>query len=70
MASSPDHATPWLVELATVQRNTGPHPGGAFYDEHAQMTYLRVSNSPAIADRRPPESKKADLETGEDQKGF
>lgn len=64
-------AMPWLVELATVQRDTGRGPGNPTYDDAMQMTYVHEPEYlPAIAVDRPPNSKKADRETGEDQKGF
>ena len=64
-------ASPWLIELATVQRDTGASPGSPVYDDEKQMTYLREPEGvAAIASDLPPNSKKADRETGEDQKGF
>jgi hypothetical protein len=62
---------PWLVELATIQANTGPDPGRPAYDDATQMTYLREpSRVLAIASDAGVGTKKADRETGEDQKGF
>jgi hypothetical protein len=62
---------PWLVELATTQQSTGPAPGAPVYDDASQMTYLRepvyelaINSDSGVA------TKKADRETGEDQKGF
>jgi hypothetical protein len=64
-------AAPWLVELATAQRDTGPAPGNPVYDEVHQMTYLQEPYyRPAIESDGPVSTKKADRETGEDQKGF
>lgn len=64
-------ATPWLVDLATVQRDTGPHPGRPIYDDERQMTYVREpAYEPAIDSSDSLSTKKADRETGEDQKGF
>lgn len=64
-------ALPWLLDLATKQQSTGPAPGAPVYDEASQMTYLRepvyelaISSEAGVA------TKKADRETGEDQKGF
>lgn len=62
---------PWLVELASVQQDTGPQPGSPYYDDSSQMTYLREPEYlPAIESERGVGTKKADRETGEDQKGF
>ena len=71
MTDSNIAASPWLIELATVQRDTGARPGSPVYDDEQQMTYLREPEYvAAIATELPPNSKKADRETGEDQKGF
>jgi hypothetical protein len=62
---------PWLLDLATKQRSTGDPPGSPVYDQARQMTYLRepiyelaISSDLAVG------TKKADRETGEDQKGL
>jgi len=63
--------TPWLVDLATTQSGSGPHPGRPVYDESQQMTYLQEpAYTLAIDAAVGPGTKKADRETGEDQKGF
>jgi hypothetical protein len=62
---------PWLLDLATRQQSTGPAPGAPFYDEASQMTYLREpAYELAISSDEGVATKKADRETGEDQKGF
>jgi hypothetical protein len=61
---------PWLLTLATRQaeRTAGP---SSVYKESTQMSHLRTPGEPAAIDsERPPTTKKADRETGEDQKGF
>jgi hypothetical protein len=61
---------PWLLTLATrqLERAAGP---SQVYSESTQMAHLRVPGEPvAIDSGRPPTTKKADRETGEDQKGF
>lgn len=70
--SSTDAAPlPWLLDLATRQESTGPDPGDPVYDPESQMTYLRVpSYELAIDSDASIGTKKADRETGEDQKGF
>ncbi|HEY3945604.1 MAG TPA: hypothetical protein VGL78_10285 [Solirubrobacteraceae bacterium] len=66
---SPD--LPWLLDLATVQPDSGPHPGMPYYDDAKQMTYVRVPvHQSAIDSGAAFSTKKADRETGEDQKGF
>lgn len=64
-------ALPWILDLATKQQSSGSAPGAPVYDEASQMTYLRepvyqlaISSDVGVA------TKKADRETGEDQKGF
>jgi hypothetical protein len=62
---------PWLLDLATVQPDSGPHPAMPYYDDAEQMTYVRVPVcQPAIDSGAALSTKKADRETGEDQKGF
>ncbi len=64
-------ARPWLLDLATEQRSTGPAPGSPIYDDATQMTYLREPvHELAITSDLGVGTKKADRETGEDQKGF
>lgn len=68
--ATPDDA-PWLLDLATAQADTGPAPGRPVYDERRQMTYLQEpAYQPAIESDIGISTKKADRETGEDQKGF
>jgi hypothetical protein len=62
---------PWLLDLAATQEDSGPDPGNPVYDDEAQMTYLREpAYELAIESERAVSTKKADRETGEDQKGF
>ena len=66
-----DRPVPWLVDLASRQANTGPDAGTALYDDATQMSYLREPELVlAIASDTSVGTKKADRETGEDQKGF
>ena len=66
-----DNATPWLLDLAVRQRDSGPPPGSPVYDDASQMTYLREPVYEAAIDSAAGVvTKKADRETGEDQKGF
>lgn len=68
---APDDKRPWLLDLAARQRDSGSDPGDPIYDEARQMTYLRKPDyQPAIDAERGISTKKADRETGEDQKGF
>jgi hypothetical protein len=60
---------PWLLELATRQEVAGDHPRQV-YRESTQMIHLCLPGDPAAIDsERSPMTKKADRETGEDQKG-
>lgn len=62
---------PWLLDLATKQPSTGPDPSSPAYDEAAQMTFVhRPFRVLAIDSDAGVGTKKADRETGEDQKGF
>lgn len=62
---------PWLLALATRQTSTGADPGSPAYDDVTQMTYLhQPSRVLAIESDAGIGTKKADRETGEDQKGF
>jgi hypothetical protein len=64
-------ALPWLLDLATRQESSGPAPGNPAYDDAQQMTYLREpAYELAIDSDMGVATKKADRETGEDQKGF
>ncbi len=66
-----DDDAPWILDLATTQENSGPTPGNPVYNDDAQMTYLQEpAYEPAIDSASGVETKKADRETGEDQKGF
>jgi hypothetical protein len=67
-SASPDR--PWLLTLATRQVEIAAGPSQV-YNESTQMSHLRTPGEPAAIDsERPPTTKKADRETGEDQKGF
>lgn len=69
--SKPNGGTPWLVDLASTQFDSGPHPGRPVYDDERQMTYVQQpAYEPAIESGSGIGTKKADRETGEDQKGF
>lgn len=62
---------PWLLDLATVQADSGPDPSRPVYDDKRQMTYvLEPIRELAIDSPLSVSTKKADRETGEDQKGF
>jgi hypothetical protein len=66
-----DRERPWLLDLAAIQPDSGPHPGRPAYDDGHQMTYLQEpAYEPAIDSATGISTKKADRETGEDQKGF
>lgn len=70
-SAMPREDTPWLLDLAMTQANSGPAPGNPVYDDARQMTYLREpAYAPAIDSDTGVSTKKADRETGEDQKGF
>lgn len=61
---------PWLLALATRQIEIAAGPSQV-YSESTQMSHLRALGDPAAIDsERSPTTKKADRETGEDQKGF
>jgi len=63
-------AVPWLLDLAQAQ-DVRPPLAEQTYDAALQMTYLQEPGYPAAIDAADPTStKKADRETGEDQKGF
>lgn len=62
---------PWLVDLATEQVESAPDLSHPVYDEARQMTYLHEPKYEAAIDSAASVgTKKADRETGEDQKGF
>jgi hypothetical protein len=64
-------AGPWLIALARAQEDTGAAPGEPIYDDERQMTFLRHPvRILAIDSDAHLSTKKADRETGEDQKGF
>jgi hypothetical protein len=67
--SAQDHDRPWLLDLATPQRGSAPPVLGAVYDEASQMTHLQEPFVPVIDTSSGPQTKKADREVGEDQKG-
>jgi hypothetical protein len=59
------------LDHALSQADSGPAPGRPVYDEDRQMTYLQEpSYAAAIDSLSGISTKKADRETGEDQKGF
>ncbi len=69
-AQPPSSGRPWLLELATRQEVAGDHPRQV-YRESTQMVHLCLPGDPAAIDsERSPMTKKADRETGEDQKGY
>lgn len=63
-----DAARPWLLDLATPQRGAVEPTPGAQYDDARQMTYLQQPRVPVIDTDHTTVTKKADRETGEDQK--
>jgi len=66
-----DNETPWLLDLAATQAGSGPVTGEPTYDDDRQMTYVHEPvYEPAIDSASGVSTKKADRETGEDQKGF
>jgi len=71
MSDSDSERRPWLLDLASTQTDSGPQAGNPVYDDANQMTYLQEpAFSPAIDSSSGVSTKKADRETGEDQKGF
>ena len=69
MPSTSRQAEPWLFSRATRQRGrlpTAPLP----YDEARQVTVVRSDDEvvPAVERQPPPQTKKGDIEKGEDQK--
>lgn len=66
-----DSETPWLLDLASIQTESDAPSGRQVYEDEAQMTYVREPTyEPAIDSAVAVATKKADRETGEDQKGF
>jgi hypothetical protein len=64
-------ADPWLLGLATPQTASDPHAGNPVYDDARQMTFVREPRYELAIDAADGLStKKADRETGEDQKGY
>lgn len=62
---------PWLLDLAVLQTDSGLDVGAPTYVESRQMTYMQEPvYEPAIDSLSAVTTKKADRETGEDQKGF
>jgi hypothetical protein len=71
MSDSVSAPRPWLLDLASTQTDSGPHPGNPVYNDASQMTYLqKPALTLAIDSNSGVSTKKADRETGEDQKGF
>ncbi|MEA2495359.1 MAG: hypothetical protein QOJ29_3270 [Thermoleophilaceae bacterium] len=69
MAIPRNASSPWLFARATRQRGqlrSEPLP----YDEGLQVTVIRdgADTVPAVERYPPPQTKKADIEKGEDQK--
>jgi len=67
--TSPDPREPWLFARAARQRGnvpTDPLP----YDAERQVTVLNGPHGPvpAVEHQPPPQTKKGDIEKGEDQK--
>jgi hypothetical protein len=66
---SDDHSErPWLLDLATPQRGDVEPVLGVAYDETSQMTRLQEPDMALIDTAHAGQTKKADRETGEDQK--
>jgi hypothetical protein len=65
-----DNSRPWLLGLATRQRGRIQEVGdGQVYHDDIQMTVrLEEPHILAIEHGAAPKTKKADIETGEDQK--
>jgi hypothetical protein len=62
---------PWLLSRASVQRESDPAPVTPHYDDARQMSYAsETTDELAIDASFGVGTKKADRETGEDQKGF
>jgi hypothetical protein len=69
MLPSRNAASPWLFARATRQRgqiHTDPLP----YEDGLQLTVMDEGGRrvPAVERRPPPQTKKGDIEKGEDQK--
>ena len=59
---------PWVLDLGTAQRGMAPDASGQRYDDSKQITFLEEPNIAAIDVSGGPQTKKADIERGEDQK--
>jgi hypothetical protein len=61
--------TPWLLSLATKQRGRVP-TGPIRYDADQQIAVVEQAGElvPAVETRAPTQTKKADIEKGEDRK--
>jgi hypothetical protein len=59
---------PWVLDLGTAQRGMALGVSGQRYDDSEQITFLQEPNMPMIDVRGGPQTKKADIERGEDQK--
>lgn len=68
MSSDDNSARPWLLDLATPQRGDVEPVPGAAYDETSQMTRLQEPDLALIDTAYAGQTKKADRESGEDQK--
>jgi hypothetical protein len=67
--SSDSPPSPWLFLRATHQRGRVP-TDRLPYDDELQVSVMGDNGStvPAVKHRSPPQTKKADIEKGEDQK--
>lgn len=61
------HGRPWLFDLATPQRGGEATADGTYYSDEHQMI-LQEPGTPAIEAGSAPKTKKADRESGEDEK--
>jgi hypothetical protein len=69
MSSGEHQPEPWLFARATRQRGRVPTPALP-YDDARQITVVAHAGAmvPAVTRYPPPQTKKADIEKGEDQK--
>ena len=71
MSQGSDVPQPWLFGLATRQRGRVPSPALP-YDEARQVAVVAGTDGaaavPAVERHPPPQTKKGDIEKGEDQK--
>lgn len=67
--SSDESWSPWLFQSATRQRGDVP-TSRLPYDSHLQVSVIEQDGNlvPAVQLDAPPQTKKADIEKGEDQK--